>query len=198
MKTLFLYINLLVMAFIAGTSLQSFAEKKYRYIKREHGVQFQGNIGGLFLETYRQATGDVANPPEISGEFKGSYSYNWKGVVEIGPYFGLDLGVYPFNFAGVQAGLKGEYNFIKNRGRRKFIPSIGLSAGFAGEKEGTNPMTRNLSLGAHVALKAFVAKRTAFVTNLGYELQTPFKGMFQTLYHNLDINMGFAYYFDFY
>ena len=188
MKSIFLYLNLFIMSFIAGLSVQSFAEKKYRYIKREHGAHFLGDISGPL---------GAQGATNISGSFSGSYSYNWKGFVEIGPYFGLGLGIVPFNFSNFQAGLKGEYNIIKNRGRRKFIPAVGLSAGVAGDNS-SGAMAMQLSVGVHGVLKAFVAKRTAFVTHLGYNLQTPFQGMFSLMTHNLDIKMGFAYYFDFY
>ena len=186
MKSIFLYFNLFLMFFIAGTTTQSFAEKKYRYIKREHGANFVGNINGPIAGTGRSIDAN------IMGSFKGSYSYNWKGIVEVGPYFGLDLGIVPFSFSGWKAGVKGEYNFIKNRGRRKLIPSLGLSIG------ASNSLGNALSFGLYGSLKAFVARRTAFVTNLGYALDTPFSAMFREMSHGLDVNMGFSYYFDFY
>ena len=176
MKKLFLFLNLFFILFVLGVG-ESFANKKYRYIKREHGVRFQGNIPMSFGQGF-----------QLNANLAGAYAYNWKGMLEVGPYF--DLGIANMSIAGWSGGLLIEYNFIKNRGKRKLIPSFGLTVG-----------ANNLNLfdlGAHVSLKTFVAKRTAFITTVGYNLHTPFSAMFSSRFHNADISMGFSYYFDFY
>ena len=58
MKKYFLFINLFLMVFVALPFTAS-AAKKYRYIKREHGVRFQGNT-------------NVKIPLEASAKFQGS------------------------------------------------------------------------------------------------------------------------------
>ena len=181
MKKLFLFINLFFILFVLGVG-ESFANKKYRYIKREHGVRFQGNI-------------PIPVHPEFSAsiDLAGAYAYNWKGMIEVGPYFDLGVDIIPFVVNGWSLGLLGEYNFIKNRGKRKFIPSLGLSVGATNMGSGLN-----LALGIHTSLKGFVAKRTAFITTLGYKLHTPFNPFFASMEHHVDIRMGFSYYFDFY
>ena len=174
----FLYLNLLII-FTTVWTVPSVA-KKYRYIKREHGVKFQGNIP------------ITVAPTNVSANFQGAYAYNWKGFVEVGPYFKLGLTADPiFNFSNWSAGLMGEYNFIKNRGRRKFIPSLGFQLGVIGQ-EGLQATG-----GVHASLKWFVATRTAFITTAQYDLVTPFAGLFSSLGHQVDLNMGFSYYFDF-
>ena len=181
MKKYFIYINLLT-TIIAVWALPSLAQKKYRYIKREHGVKFQGSIPMT-----------IANPLSVSVNFQGAYAYNWKGFVEVGPYFKLGLDAAPaFSLTHWAVGLMGEYNFIKNRGKRKLIPSLGLQLGAM--SEGTLQATG----GAHGSLKWFVAKRTAFITSLQYDLVTPMSGFFTSLGHQVDLSMGFSYYFDFY
>lgn len=174
----FLYLNLLIILTAVWTVPS--AAKKYRYIKREHGVKFQGNIPIAIA------------PTDISASFQGAYAYNWKGFVEVGPYFKLDLNAAPvFNISNWSAGLMGEYNFIKNRGRRTLIPSLGLQLGVLG------PGSLQATGGVHASLKWFVATRTAFITTAQYDLITPVAGFFSLLRHQVDLSMGFSYYFDF-
>ena len=182
MKKLFLFLNLFLLMFVAGTG-KSFASKKYRYIKREHGVRFQGNIPMSFQGFTWNAN------------LAGAYAYNWKGMIEVGPYFALAAGTSSgaFQLNSWAGGLLVEYNFIKNRGKRKFIPALGVTVGAS--KGGVGP---ELALGAHVSLKSFVAKRTAFITTLAYRLHTPVSGIFTSMIHHVEPRMGFAYYFDFY
>ena len=185
MKKYLLYINLLTLfAAVLGT-LPSLAQKKYRYIKREHGVKFQGNVPIT-----------ITTNTEVSATFQGAYAYNWKGFVEAGPYFKLSLEEQPFPNFGVEhwaVGLMGEYNFIKNRGKRKLIPSLGLQLG-AMSKDSLLQATG----GVHGTLKWFVDKRTAFITNLQFDLVTPFSSFFRQREYQVDLSMGFSYYFDFY
>ena len=177
MKKIFLFLNMFFVLFVLGVG-ESFAAKKYRYIKREHGLRFQGNIPMSFPGF------------QFSANLSGAYAYNWKGMMEVGPYFDLRFeGLSPQYWAG---GLLLEYNFIKNRGKRKLIPSLGLTLG-SNNNEGPQ-----IDLGLHTSLKSFVATRTAFITTLGYNLNTPFSGMFTSMSHHVKISMGFSYYFDFY
>ena len=180
MKKLFLFFNLFFILFVLGAG-ESFASKKYRYIKREHGVRFQGNIPMSFGPGFR-----------LNANLSGAYAYNWKGMLEVGPYF--DLGVESLRVSNWAGGLLLEYNFIKNKGKRKFIPALGLTVG------ATDPggLGLHFDLGAHVSLKSFVAKRTAFISAVAYRLHTPFSGIFTHMNHNANIRMGFSYYFDFY
>lgn len=184
MKKLFLFLNLFFIIFILGVG-ESFANKKYRYIKREHGVRFlTGNIPMSFNRGF-----------SLSADLGGYYTYNWKGRLEIGPYF--DLGMTTtgrgFELNNWTAGLLAEYNFIKNRGKRKHIPSFGLTVG--ADKSFDVP---NFAVGVHTSLKSFVGKRTAFITSLGYSLHTPINDFFRIMEHHGNIMVGFAYYFDFY
>ena len=181
MKKLFLFLNLFLLLSVTG---ESFASKKYRYIKREHGVRLEGR--------------DFVNMSfpgfMLNFDLSGAYAYNWKGMVEVGPYFELGAGTSngPFQINSWAAGLLVEYNFIKNRGKRKLIPSLGLTLG-------ANKMDfLNFMAGLHFSLKSFVAKRTAFITTLGYSFHTPINFQFQSMEHHVDIGMGFSYYFDFY
>ena len=111
MKKYLLYINLLAILGAVWT-FPSLAEKKYRYIKREHGVKFQGNVP------------IAVSPFSLSANFQGAYAYNWKGFVEVGPYFQVGLTANQgFSLTGWAAGLMGEYNFIK-KSREKKIDSF--------------------------------------------------------------------------
>jgi len=181
MKKYFLFLNLFLMFFV-GMIWEASAAKKYRYIKREHGIRFSGNIPINF------GPGSF----DLGVELDGAYLYNYKGMLEFGPYFHMDAGIVPFSFSSWGAGLLTEYNFIKNRGNRKLIPTIGIKIGADGSA-GTS-----LLLGAYGALKIFVGKRTPFIVDLGYQLSTPMTQLFTSLNQGVNISMGFAYYFDFY
>ena len=134
----------------------------------------------------------------LQANLAGAYAYNWKGMVEVGPYFDLSASVNQgFTFNSWAVGLLVEYNFIKNRGKRSFIPALGLTAGINNSKENISP-GMHLALGVHASLKSFVAKRTAFISTVGYQLHTPFNAFFRSMSHNAEVSMGFSYYFDFY
>lgn len=187
----------LFLLFVLSWPCVSLAAKKYRYIKREHGVQFQGSFPAL-----------ITNQIAWGGDARGAYSYNWKGWVEFGPYFGLQASFLPMPPAvtGWKAGLTAEYNIIKNRGRRKLIPSIGISFGgenatsAASDDVNFSQSGLSLAMGGHGALKIFVGKRTPFTIKVAYVFLTPMSAPFQpgSLSHRIEPTMGFSYYFDFY
>ena len=199
MKKYFLFLNLFLMLVVVSGTETTLAEKKYRYIKREHGVRFEGDI-----------------PMEIGGgqmiadlKLKGAYAYNWKGLFEFGPYFLWVPSIKPWSPGLWGLGLLAEYNIIKNRGKRQFIPAVGLNLGATGgssdtireiNNPGTVTGTVRLSMGLYGALKIFVGKRTPFTITLAYNLLTPLSSPFAggVMSHNVDLSMGFSYYFDFY
>lgn len=184
MKKYFLFLNLISVALLWTVTAEA-SKKKYRYIKREHGVTMQGSI-----PTKITSTGF-----ETNFNFAGSYAYNWKGMAEFGPYLNLNMGLKPFSLYEWSVGVLGEYNFIKNRGKRKFIPSAGIKVG-TGTDGGFIPA--GVFTGVHGSLKAFVDKRTAIVTTLAYTAEIPLPFAFSKLKHHIGISSGFAYYFDFY
>ena len=52
-----------------------------------------------------------------------------------------------------------------------------------------------LSGGLHGALKIFVGKRTPFIVAVGYRLLTLPNFQPDGMIHNMDVSMGFSYYF---
>ena len=151
------------------------AVKNYRYIKREHGVRFQGTFSISFEQGFK-----------LNTNLSGTYVYNWEGMLEAGPYFNLTL--ENLKLTDQSAGLLVEYNFIKNQGKRKWIPSLGLTVGTVRDFR--------FNLGTHASLKSFVARRTAFISTLGYNLHTSFNDIDKS--HNVNVRTGLSYYFDFY
>ena len=156
MKKYFLFFNLLFLLFVAWTWTAS-AAKKYRYIKREHGVRFEGSVPMTY-----SSQGFTA-----STNLKGAYAYNWKGMFEFGPYFDLGLAFKPYALNYWNGGLMAEYNFVKNRGRKKYIPSIGLSFGAAQLSSNNNIAGTMLAGGIHGSLKIFVGTRTPVYSDFG-------------------------------
>ena len=184
MTKYFLFFSLflmLVWSWIPSVS----AQQKYRYIKREHGVRFQGNMS-------------FSSGLNLAAMLSGAYTYNWKGMLEAGPYFQLNPAFQNqvFSLNNWSWGLLGEYNIIKNRGKRKLIPAVGLNLG--AHKSNSLSNTLHLSMGLHGALKIFVGKRTPFIISLGYNLLTPMRGFFSAIVHDVNLSMGFSYYFDIY
>ena len=176
MKKMTLFLGLVLL--VASFPYSALAQKKYRYIKREHGVKLTGNAQVPFKNL---------NATALSVDLE--YTYNIKGLVEVGPYVGFDRSGNGSFFAG---GLKSEYNIIKNTGKRRFIPAVGITLGVVGN---TAP-----AAGVHASFKLFPAKRTAFVTTVGYQLtlQPNFGFNFGGAQHGADVKIGYAYYFDFY
>ena len=64
MKKLFLFLNLSLILFLGGIG-EAFANKKYRYIKREHGVRFQANIPMSVVPGFT-----------LEANLAGAYAYN--------------------------------------------------------------------------------------------------------------------------
>ncbi len=193
--------KLLILSLILMSSSWSgiaYSAKKYRYIKREHGVRFQGNI------PIEMGAGGFA----VRVELKGAYTYNWRGWLEFGPYFEMAPQIMPqFMLGSLNGGIMTEYNIIKNRGKRKIIPTVGVKIGM--DKSGGAPVGLEsagggqtlIAVGPYAALKLFVGKRTPFTVSLDYLIRMPMNfmslpGMGMT--HHPRITMGFSYYFDFY
>ena len=172
-------ISLLFMSFPED----ALAKKKYRYIKRQHGVIL--NLDSTPLLNFAGFSSGEAS-------FHGAYTYNYKGRIEFGSYLKTRLNL-PASIHTLRVGLLTEYNFIKNRGKRKMIPSAGLKLGF--KREGLGP---SLETGLYGSLKYFVAKRTSIIGSLEYMASVFPLPSLQTLEHGLNLNVGFAYYFDFY
>ncbi len=187
MKKALLFLSLAAVS-LAGLPEISEAKKKYRYIKRAHGVKLLH--GGY----------DIMFGGDGNLSLSGAYAWNWKGLIETGPYFSLGVTVPPsFAISGWSAGLGIEYNFIKNRGKRKLIPALGIKLGAKAKNRDDGEVVYPLSGNVEpvFTLKSFVSKRTAFLTSLSYALGIPGFTNFQGLYHNVGIKLGFAHYFDF-
>lgn len=185
MKKLFLSSGLFALLFSLAFSGNVYAKKKYRYIKRMHGAKIHWDTT-LFKKT---AAGNVG-----TFDIDLAYSYNWKGMIEVGPYLGLKGKHIGFALEGLDAGLSVEYNFIKNKGKKKIVPSLGLQIGTQ------KAAAWELALAVPASLKYFVAKRTALIATLGYRASNSFSALtnFQSMSHDIFFVGGFAYYFDIY
>ena len=187
MKKLFLLSSLLSL-FALAFSGNAYAKKK-RYIKRMHGAKINLNIIPFEKSSNTKSGGLDADL---------AYSYNWKGMIEVGPYFGIKWIYLPASvLENLDLGVFVEYNFIKNKGKKKMVPAAGLKIGTKKIKGDT---AWKLALAPYVSLKYFVAKRTPIITTLGYEGSSAFSSIsnFSTWTHSSFLMVGFAYYFDFY
>ena len=186
-KNLFLFAAAAFLSFPAFLIPEAEAKRK-RYIKRMHGVKALVNV-----VPYKTSAGIA----EGTFDLDLAYSYNWKGIIEFGPHFniaGRHIGGFALN--GLGAGLQTEYNFIKNKGKKRVVPSLGLKLG----ANQASDKTWYLSVAPYFSLKYFVAKRTPFIVSAGYDLNLNFQAiadMTQAI-HSSFLEGGFAYYFDFY
>ena len=184
-KNLFLFAAACFLSFPAF--LPEAEAKKKRYIKRMHGVKALADI-----VPYQKSGGTATGAFDLDL----AYSYNWKGMIEVGPHFnvkGRHIG--GFALEGLGVGIQTEYNFIKNKGKKRAVPALGL-------KLGANQISSawHLSVAPYFSLKYFVAKRTPFIFSAGYDLNLNFQAIadFQQAIHSSFVQGGFAYYFDFY
>ena len=181
---LFLMLSSIVLIGL-GFPEESEAKKRYRYIKREHGLKVQGNL-------------NTQLPSADNGAFVGSlenfalaYSWNFKGMIEVGPHVELQgLNLTSFHTNAWDAGIHIDYNIIKNRGKRKYIPAVGLKMSYG---DGNY-----INTAVSAALKTFVGHRTPIYLSLDYRVNNllgAFRGQFD---HGLNVSVGIGYYFDFY
>ena len=183
MKKSLLLLNLISMILIAFPQV-SFAKKKYRYIKREHGVR-------VSLDWPKsEIVPEMKLMDKLNFQF--TYTYNWKGFVEVGPY----LTVAKDDSASwmVDAGLLVEWNIIKNRGKRTLVPAIGLKIG----SDNATASGRFGHYGIPCSLKYFVAKRTPLIITVEPYIEAPGFTGFDPFTVKLNTTVGFEYYFDFY
>ena len=181
MKKLSLFLSLISMILVVAPQT-SFAKKKYRYIKREHGLRVNWHFPGQFMDSQRFT--DNLN-------FNFTYTYNWKGFVEVGPY--LAVKTDDSSRWMVNTGLLVEWNIIKNRGKRKFIPAVGL-------KLGGDDLTGNRAghYGFPLSMKYFVAKRTPLIVTFEPYMEAANFTGFSPLIVKYNFTGGFSYYFDIY
>ena len=182
MKKSLLFLSLISTILIAIPQI-SFAKKKYRYIKREHGVRVNLELPKMEVHPSREFLNNW--------DIQFTYTYNWKGFLEVGPYLAAKTDKSASWM--VDAGLLVEWNIIKNRGKRALIPAVGL-------KVGADDFTNDLAghIGFPLSLKYFVAKRTPFIVSLEPYMEVPGFNDFSDLTVKLNFTAGFAYYFDIY
>lgn len=186
MKKPLLFLSLISMILIAAPQV-SFAKKKYRYIKREHGVRVDVNLPGMQV---MPSGGDLLN----NWKLHFAYTYNWKGFLEVGPYFHVktdDDAKWMLD-----GGLLVEWNIIKNRGKRALIPAVGLKLGADDITAATGD--RYGHYGIPFSLKYFVAKRTPLIVTLEPYVEAKGFTSFDPFTLKINFTAGFEYYFDIY
>ena len=175
----------LLMSGLLVLPLSVSAKKSRRYIKRQHGAKFSWNLPNF--QVYPAGQNETAVT-----DLYAAYTYNWKGRVEVGPYVGFAANVAPFSLGKYSAGLAVEYNFVKNQGRWRYIPALGLAGGIEGIGGETGGL--EYAVGLIPAMKFFVGKRTPFTVAIGYKMLI---APGESPSHNVVGSMGFSYYFDF-
>ncbi len=156
-------------------------KKRYRYRKRTHRVQV-----GAHVIPWSQD-----NQKNLFIDFDVLYGYN-AGHFELGPNLGLSSDGDGKIDLGMEAGIWGEFNMIKNTRKEKFVPAIGLKANYL--KMGRD---NNLLLSPYLSVKYFPASRTGLIVNIAYDINTPFNKLFQEMDMGLGFTINYAHYFHF-
>ena len=161
---------------MGSSSMDNMRKKRYRYRNRTHRVQVSAD-----LHPWSQ---DADNNLLMQADLL--YGYN-AGLFEVGPNVSLEYIKKTFGFAG---GIWGEFNFIKNTRKEKFVPALGVKVNYIH----TGQM---LFLAPYLALKLYPASRTGLIVNLNYNIVTPFSSLFKQMKMGINVSIGYAHYFHF-
>ncbi len=161
--------------------LQAETMQKRQYRKRHHKIQ----INASSLRFGRSF--------DVSGLVDVGYAYN-SGYFEIGGILGLNPDFNLWNIASeyedinVFAGLSFEGNFIRNKRRNHWIPSIGLKV------YGLYDRSFNIFVSPFLSSKHFVSSRTSINVEVSFPLKV-WDWNLDDLYDGFGLSVGYAYYF---
>jgi len=175
----------------SGSMMDGMRKKRYRYRKRTHRVQ--GAINAV-------PWNDKNNSAKMYLAVDLLYGYN-AGHFEIGPNLSL-MSPAGSNFdPQLSAGIWGEFNFVKNTRKKRFVPAIGLKANYVRTNDSniwTSYTGKNvLLLSPYLTAKYFPASRTGVVLNVNYNIVTALSNLFSNMEMGIGISLAYVHYFHF-
>ena len=162
------------------SSMGEVRKKRYRYRKRKHRLQLEGNFSPWHKDNEKKYFLDV----DVL------YGYN-AGYFEVGPNIGLfSKGGGQFNVF-FNAGGWAEFNFIKNTRKESFVPALGLKINYLLQER----RRHYLLLAPYLSLKFFPASRTGFILSGYFDIQTNFDSFFKRVDLGLNFSIAYVHYF---
>ncbi len=156
-------------------------KKRYRYRKRTHRIQWMVN----YVPWHRD---DKYKHFINLGVI---YGYNF-GHFELGPYVrAFSQGGGNIQFLDLSLGGWVDFNIIKNTRRNKFVPALGVQAGYLFKDR----RTHNFILSPRASFKYFVASRTGVVLSVYYETFSQFQRIFRNMQYGIGVSMAYVHYF---
>ena len=158
-------------------------KKRYRYRKRALRVQVGADVTPW--SKVEDKDGILFKADLLAG-------YNF-GYFEIGPNVNLKKDVEDFKKTEVEAGLWGEFNFLKNTRKQKVVPALGAKVNYKKPKTGGN----ELLLSPYLALKYFPASRTGLVLNVDVEIVQSLQNLsdWGNIDMGVDVSLAYVHYF---
>ena len=164
-----------------ASATEGMRKKRYRYRKRALRVQVGADI---------TPWSEIQDKDEIPFNVDLVAGYNF-GYFEIGPNAHLNKDSKDFKNMQVEAGLWGEFNFIKNTRKQKLVPALGVKANYRKPRTGGN----ELLVGPYLAVKYFPASRTGLVLNVDCDVVTRLSNLFQEIDWGVDLSLAYVHYF---
>ncbi len=166
----------------AASATEGMRKKRQRYRKRALRVQV-----GADITPWSQIQGKADNFP-FNVDVVAGYNF---GYFEIGPNVHLNKDSKDLKDTEIEAGLWGEFNFIKNTRKQKLVPALGLKVNY---KQPKKPV-HELLLSPYLTLKYFPASRTGLVLNVDLDIVTPFSNLFAQTNMGVDVSLSYVHYF---
>ena len=163
------------------SATEGMRKKRYRYRRRALRVQVGAEV---------TPWSEVSNKEYIPFNVDLLVGYNF-GYFEMGANAHLDKTTDDWKKTEVEAGIWGEFNFIKNTRKQKIVPALGLKANYRKPENSTD----ELLLTPYFALKYFPASRTGLVLNTDFDVQTKLRNLFQDVEMGIDVSLAYVHYF---
>ena len=165
----------------ASAATEDMRKKRYRYRKRALRVQ-----AGVDVTPWSKISNKVGIP--FNADLVVGYNF---GYFEIGPNVHLNKDSSDLKDTEIEAGLWGEFNFIKNTRKQKLVPALGAKVNYKRPKSGKD----ELLVGPYLAVKYFPASRTGLVLNIDFDIVTSLKNLYGKVDMGVDVSLAYVHYF---
>ena len=164
------------------SATEGMRKKRYRYRKRALRVQVGADV---------TPWSEVSNKGGIPFNVDLLVGYNL-GYFEMGANANFDKTAASSDKIEIEAGVWGEFNFIKNTRKQKVVPALGLKVNYRKPDTGTD----ELLLAPYFSLKYFPASRTGLVLTADLDILSKLANLFQNNTEmGIDVSLAYVHYF---
>lgn len=164
------------------SATEGMRKKRYRYRKRTLRVQVGADV---------TPWSEVSNKDGIPFNVDLLVGYNL-GYFEMGANANLDKTAASSDKIELEAGVWGEFNFIKNTRKEKVVPALGLKVNYRKPSTGAD----ELLLAPYFSLKYFPASRTGLVLNADFDILSTLQNLFRdNIEMGVDVSLAYVHYF---